>query len=197
MISALLRIKHNTPWLWQCIEAVNGKLTHLRYPRVKETAAGILRDYGTDSYSFSLVEDADIEKLSTFFVEQTDDSLEHFKPHAFDIKTLRRLHRNGGYLMMKITQGDSNEVVGYFFLRYFFNGKAFHGLIVSPKHRGRGLGSMMWKAGTLICRQSKLEMFATVSTHNTPSIESARKGCRVEIMQKLPDDYLLIKCGVK
>lgn len=98
---------------------------------------------------------------------------------------------------MKVTPKKQKEVVGYFFLRCFFIGTAFHGLIVDERYTNRGMGTLMWKISNEICTVYRFKMYATVSKNNLPSLVSAGKATDVKVKKNLPNDFLLIECKRK
>ena len=139
----------------------------------------------------------DIDALIELRKRQRDDYLKYFDPHRFDQPTLEKMVRNKAYVLMKVTPKNQNEVVGYFFLRCFFIGKAFHGLIVDERYINRGMGTLMWRISNEICTANHLKMYATVSKNNIPSLVSAGKSTDVIIKKDLPNDFLLIECKRK
>lgn len=194
MTSLLILIKHRCPRIWRAVERVNGGLFALRCSGFGRTVAEVLDGFTVDGFRFSPVSAEDITALSAFLNRQPADRLEHFDPHGFDADTLRRLYENPAFAMMKVSCGADNRIAGYFFLRCFFIGKAFHGLITDKEFAGRGLGTAMWSVSARICEKSGLRMFATVSKHNAASLASAKRGTDVVVVGELADDYLLIEC---
>ena len=94
--------------------------------------------------------------------------------------------------MFKVTHGG--RIVGYHFLRCFFTGKAFHGLIVADDMAGRGIGTHMWALAADICQRLDLDMQATIHPDNIASLTSCRRGCDTTIIATLPNGYLQVKC---
>lgn len=197
MISLLIYIKHRFSWLWSIVEWLNGWLFRLRYPNFEYYVIDALSCYKNNEFYFEIVEEGDISALSQFFNSQNPERLEHFNPHKFDVDTLERLYRNFSFTMMKISRHADRKIVGYFFLRCFFIGKAFYGMIVDDSCCGRGLGTTIWKLSTQICSRANIRMFVTVSVHNISSLTSARKATEVIVVDKLANDYLLIECRPK
>lgn len=197
MTSILIYLKHNFPWLWRPVEWVNGGLFRLRYPEIRQVAARILESQDNPDLDYSLVTMDDVGALVEFFGRQPEECYACFNPHGFDARSLSRVIRNDAFLTMKITGRTDGRIVGYFFLRCFFIGRAFHGLIVDAWSRGHDYGTSMWAISQQICRECGLKMYATVSTLNLPSIGSARRATAVRIVEMLPDDYLLIECRPK
>lgn len=194
MTSQLIEIKHRCPRVWRAVERVNGWLFGLRCPHFEREVNEVLSRQTMSGFDFSAVTEEDLEALSEFLGRQPQERLVHFDPHGFDVGTLRRLHRNRAFAMMKITSQADNSIAGYFFLRCFFVGRAFHGLLVDGRYGGRGLGTAMWSLSSQICRNSGLRMLATVAKSNEASLSSARRGTEVTVVEELEGGYLLIEC---
>ncbi|MCH5216301.1 MAG: hypothetical protein J1F10_05120 [Muribaculaceae bacterium] len=194
MTSLLILIKHRCPQIWRAVELVNGRLFAWRRPGFGHTVAEVLAEYGGGEFGLAPVAAEDIPALSEFLNRQPAESREHFDPHGFDAGTLTRLLRNPAFAMMKAVRRDDGSLAGYFFLRCFFIGRAFHGLIVDRSCANRGLGTSMWAVSSQICDRCGLRMFATVSRHNGASLASARRGTQVTVTEELAGGYLLVEC---
>lgn len=197
IVSTLIALKKRCSALWQVVEWGNGQLFGLLHPSLSSTASNVLKQHIHYPYQFSLLEQSDVEALAQFLGSQTADTLNYFHPHAFDIATLQRLQRNKAFLMMKVTDTRSNQMVGYFFLRCFFIGRAFHGLIVDSSAKHQGIGSNMWKLASEICQQDGLRMFATISSDNAASYSSCKRGTDERMVELLANGYLLVECKAK
>lgn len=88
---------------------------------------------------------------------------------------------------------DKNELVGYCFLRCFFNKQAFRGKIVDVEHQGRGIAKKMGIVMTEICKKMKFRIFATISKDNVKSIASSKAVNEMKIIKELPDNYLYVE----
>ena len=194
MTGFLVSIKHNHPVIWEFVESVNGVLFRLFYGNVSARAAAVLEGNSVAGCGFDLVHENDLPGLENFLQSQTPETLKWFNPHGFDTRTLRRLFKNPAFIMMKVYQEDGGSTAGYFFLRCFFIGQAFAGLIVDPKWQNRGIGSRIWKLQSEICTECRLRMRATVSSENKSSIASCRNGTTVSGMQQLDNGYLAMEC---
>ncbi len=194
MISLFIYLKHHCSWLWTQVERMNGWLFGLRYSDLPVKSEGILAGHICGTFEFSLVNKKDLPSLSDFLNRMPVEYLACFNPHDFDRNTLKRLFANKAFLMMKITKKDDGEIVGYYFLRCFFIGKAFHGLLVDKMYSNRGLGTAMWTLSMEICHTVGLRMFATVSSRNVASLRSVSKATHVRMVEELPDGYQLIEC---
>jgi len=192
MTGFLVRIKHKFPSLWRLVERVNGFLMRLRYPDLPEKAKLAAASVSYHGLHWSIVTPDDAEEMSSFLNSIPADRLKHFNPHPFDSDTLRRIASNRSFVMFKVY--NQKGIVGYHFLRCFFIGKAFHGLIVDSSYCGKGIGTAMWALGAEICHLAGLRMFATISEANLPSLASCRRGCSATIVKRINGGYLLISC---
>ena len=197
MISLLIYIKHRFSWLWSIIEWLNGWLFAMIYPKFFDCVHEVLSGFHNEKISPSIITHGDIAGLEKLWENQSAQYLSYFEPHPFDAKTLNRLLKNKSFAMMKMTDNTSGRIIGYFFLRCFFTGKAFHGLMVDEHYNNYGIGMTMWALSAQICNKARMKMFATVSEHNIASITSARKATEVTVVDKLANDYLLIECRPK
>ncbi len=196
MIAFFLVIKRKCPGLWNRMEDVNGLLFRIRYRRLPEKAAEILKRQEVSGYRFSLLEETDLPELEVFLNAQPDNNLKWFHPHPFDAKTLRRLWRNPAFLMMKVTVPDG-RMAGYFFLRGFFIGRAFTGLIVDQAHQNQGIGTVIWVSCADICHAAGLKMQATIAPENQPSVKSCHRATEVRQIADLDDGYMAVQCSPK
>ena len=196
MIRFLVAFKRKCPWIWNRIEDLNGLLFRLRYRNIGRIAGDVLGKVDVSSCRFSLLEKTEIPALEALLAGQPEGYLSWFAPHRFDRDTLERLFRNPAFLMMKVTAPDGS-MTGYFFLRCFFIGRAFAGLMVDRGWQNRGIGTAIWAACADICHRMGLTMQATISTENKPSISSCRKGTDFREIQELDGHYLAVECKQK
>lgn len=194
MIALLIYLKHRFPFLWRMVDVINGLLFGLRYGMFRFQVARILQAYHATDFRLAPLEEADLSTLHVFLTSQPEESLRYFAPHPFDLHTLKRLHSNRAFLMMKAIDKFTERFAGYFFLRGFFIGRAFHGLIVDAAMRGKGIGTAMWGVSEQICRACDIAMYATISRHNPASIISAARGTTLKLEKILADDFLLVRC---
>lgn len=189
--SLLVKIKHRFPGLWRGVERVNGIVVRLRYGDVNTKADAVI----AEAEGWSLVTEEDIPALSAFLLAIPEERKAHFDPHPFDIAGLRHIFRSGSFIMLIVR--EEGEIIGYHFLRLFATGTAFHGLTVAESHGGRGIGTRMWALGARIASALGMEMRATISEANLPSLASCRRGCDTRVLERLPGGYLLLKCKPK
>ena len=198
MTSIYIFIKHHLKSVWGLVESINGPLTGKRYPNIRKKSEEVLKHISFSPFVFSLITKEDLKHLVEFRQRQRQEYLTYFDPHSFDLKTLGKMLDNPAYVMMKVTQESAHEVIiGYFFMRCFFIGKVFHGLIVDENFKNRGIGTEMWRVTNEICDSLGLRMYATVSFHNQASLNSAKKATDVRITKNLFNDFYLIECKTK
>ena len=109
----------------------------------------------------------------------------------FDEKSLKKLINRKSHIM--ILAKKENQIVGYMFLRCFFNGKCFRGKVVDYRWRGKGIAVLMGELSTDIASALKLRMFGTISKNNASSLHSSQASNKIRILEELPDDYLYIE----
>ncbi|MCH5229139.1 MAG: GNAT family N-acetyltransferase [Muribaculaceae bacterium] len=182
------------PAIWHLAEKVNSFLGGVRYKQLKGKSAEVLQNKFLEGFSFSVVQPQDIPAIIEMYTGQNPEYIKNFNPHPFNSKTLKEMSGNNAYSLMKVTEEASGELAGYFFIRSFFVGKAFHGLITAEKFANRGIGSAMWKISMEICHSVGLRMFATMSRDNKASYKSARNGTDVNIVDHLENNFILIEC---
>ncbi len=183
--------------MWRLIEWLNGWLFLLFYGKMDETTAPILKGHTSKGFDFSLVAKDDITELARFLQSQPAEHMRYFKPHDFHESTLKRLHENKAFVMMKVRDTTDNRVVGYFFLRCFCVGKAFHGFVVGKGNEGRGMGTAMMACNVEICRRKGLRLFSTASAENEASLKASGKISDIHTTKQLNNGYMLIEWSVK
>ena len=197
MTSLFIKIKHRFPGIWNVTEKVNGKLFSFRYKDLKRITHDVLKEYKKEGFVYLPITQDDVESLIEFRNNQDNEYLIYFDPHPFNRTTLINLIENESYSLMKIVDEKTSSIVGYFFIRGFFIGKAFHGLITDKNYVNQGLGASMWRISMEICKQLGIKMYATVSKNNLPSLKSANNATEVRVAGKLENDFILIECQPK
>lgn len=183
-------IQSKLPFVWNGIEGMNSILFSAKYRGKLKTIPSILESI-TGEYTLSEVQEKDIFSLKEFFAAQPEQAFSYFKPHGFDEKSLRRLVRRKSQLMLVAKQ--DGQIVGYAFLRCFFNNKCFRGKIVDYRHRGKGIAVLLGKATTAISQSLGIRMFGTISKDNIASMVSSEASNTIKIVKELPNDYLYIE----
>lgn len=86
-----------------------------------------------------------------------------------------------------VTEGKN--IVGYFFLRCFVNGKCFRGKIVHKDRQGRGIAKLMGIAMTKVAECLDIRMFGSISPDNYASMASAKASNDIKIHKTLENGY--------
>ena len=190
----MYRIAHwlqkRLPFVWRLVELLNSFLFSIRYRKGLSSINDVLIPY-QDDYSIRLAEHGDVDRLVTFFNEQPEEAFKFFNPHPFDAKTIARLIKNKAYLFFVVLKEE--QIVGYFFLRCFFNGKCFRGKIVDYRWRNRGIAKLMGKVSTDVAVHLGLRIFGTISKDNVASMASSSAVNEIKIIEYLPNDFVYIE----
>ena len=94
---------------------------------------------------------------------------------------------------MFCVRDSENRIIGYFFLRCFFIGKAFLGKMVDVNAQGKGIGTQMCLCAMDIAKALGLRMFETISKDNIASLRSTEKVLDVRIVEEMDNNYLYIE----
>ena len=181
-------IKNRFPYLWDCVEKVNEWLFILRYGKRLD---GTVKEKQEGPFCYRMLVEEDAEKLAGFFAHQPEDAFVYFNPHKFDPKTIKRLLRNRSFLAYGAF--DGKKLIGYYFLRAFFVGKAYLGKMVDVDCRGKGIGKQMCINAMDVATVLGMHMCETISKNNLSSLYSTQKVLDVKVLEELPDDYLYIE----
>lgn len=101
------------------------------------------------------------------------------------------MHADPAFLMF----GAYSEqgMVGYFFLRCFWNRKCFVGRLIDEPFEGQGIGRVMNQIMYHTAWWSGFRCMTTVSKHNNAIMRSHERNPHARFRQPLPNDYLLIE----
>lgn len=189
MVKILIHLKKQFPSLWRIIEYINGEIFKILFSKyMYHNADNILLEYKNENYQYRFLSEADIKPLNELFLRQNQEQFRFFKPHEFDINTLRRLFKNPSFLMFGVF--DKSELAGYFFLRCFFNKKSFTGRIVDEKYQGKGISKRMGKILHKIAWDSNFRVFGTASRDNFKSINSYKTINNFKIIKELENNFI-------
>ncbi len=195
MLKLLLYIKHRLSFIWSIIEWINSAFFNLLYGRKLKKCLSSVFDDNRTLYEYRLLCKNDMPLLCEFFKDQPDDSYEYFKPHGFDLASLCRKNRDKSFIM--IGAFDGGQLIGYCFLRCFFNKQSFRGKIVDYRYQGRGIAKQMGRLTSSICHELGSRLFATISKDNVKSIASSKAVNTVKVIKELPDNYLYVEYLLK
>lgn len=162
-------LRDRCSWIWDGIELLNSYLFYMRYGRRLKGIEDILRKY-QGRYNVVILHKEDTPMAVDFFKRQPEEAFRFFRPHEFNERTLRKLERSRSFLTYLVK--EDKEIVGYFFLRCYFIGKAFRGYLVDYKHRNMGISKLTAKVMTDITEQIGIPSFGTVAPENIASMKS-------------------------
>ena len=188
-------IKDKCSFLWDAVEWGNASLFALLYKDKLRGLPEVLDKMSNDAITVRATQEKDVEKLVAFFAEQPESAFEFFNPHSFDKTSVFKVLNNKAFQTFVVTEGEN--IVGYFFLRSFVNGKCFRGRMADHKSRGKGIGKLMAKAIEEIAIFEGLRMFASISSENLASLNSAKAVSDVRIIKTLENGYYYIECTPK
>jgi hypothetical protein len=148
----------------------------------------VLQTYSQNEFRIEALAPSNVEALASFFSEQPEESFDYFKPHGFDVQSLKKLAADKSFLAYVVRTDDA--VVGYFFLRGFFMGKCYRGYITDYRWRRKGINKLMGQCATDIAVLLNIPMFGTISPDNEASMKSAQAVNDVKIIETLKNgDY--------
>lgn len=187
-------IRDKFGFLWEMVESVNGWLFACRYRSKLKGVNEVLAPLSTE-YTVRQTMETDVIPLVQFFKEQPEEAFEFFKPHEFEEKSVRKIVKNRAFQTFVVVDGE--RLLGYFFLRSFFNGKSFRGRMADYRTRGMGIGKLMAKAIEQVAVYEGLRMFASISPENLASLESAKAVSDVKVIKTLENGYYYIEVTPK
>lgn len=181
------------PWLWDLVDAINSCFFSLRYGRrLKDIESKVMKKYASETcYEICRMREVDASQLADFFAVQPEEAYKYFKPHKFDVTSIRKLQRNKSFLAYLVL--DEGKIVGYCFNRSFFHGRGFRGRMVDMDYRGNGLGTTMNRLLNDVGFGIGLRLFETVSKDNVASYRSAMSASNVKVVEELPHNELYLE----
>ena len=177
-------LQTRTPWLWEGIETLNGMVCGWKMGDVQG-----LRSCLPDGIRIAETDDAG--KLADFFARQPEESFKWFRPHGFDVGTMRKLLGRKSYIIYVLEEED--VIIGYAFLRCFINGKCFLGKMVDVNHQGKGVCTKLCKVGMDIAQKTGFRMFESINKENIGSMKASQKACDVIVVEELEGGDVLIE----
>ena len=185
--------RDNMPWLWDLIDVLNSFLFTMCYARRLRliSGEGIIIKGLPLKFKIVPIREIPTEQLVAFFAHQPKEAFEFFKPHGFDVKSIKKLQRNKAFLAYVLL--DGHQISGYCFNRSFFHGKGFRGRMVDIDYRGMGLGIMMNRILNKVGFGIGLKVFETVNKDNSASYRSAMSASNVRILEELDGKDLYLE----
>lgn len=192
MIRFFLFIKYKLPLVWLLIEQVNGLFFHLKYGfKLKNQLKIFCENYSIDNIIYKFIENNHLVALNILLTELELSQKKYFEAHSYTLHGLSLQLSNRSLIMLGCFNND--ELIGYFFLRCFFNKKCFIGRLVHKDFRSKGIGRTM---NTIMYRaawQSGFRVYATLSAENQLVMQSHRNNPYMHILKELPDNYMLVE----
>jgi hypothetical protein len=192
LVRLLLYIKHHLTFIWQLVEWLNSSLFKLLYGRrIEKIIPEILKVHDLPGFSFQRLYLEDLPALKLLLDKQARRRLDYFRPHGFDEKTLLKVSNNPAFIMLGVYKGP--DMVGYFFLRCFWNSKCFVGRLIDENWEGKGVGRVMNNIMYDLGWSSGFRIFATISKNNHMVMRSHANNPAIVVLRELKNDFLLVE----
>lgn len=191
ILSIVKTIREKLPFIWNLIEWVNGEVISILYlKKIKKTTEKVF-DLVISDYEYRVLREDDLSALCLMLSMQPKNFDIFFKPHDFDIESLRKVFKNKAFLMFGVF--DKDKIIGYFFIRFFANRKAFRGKMVDVNFQGRGIAKNMGRIMTDVALGAGFRLFATISKDNLSSLASSKAVNEIRIVAELDNNYIYIE----
>ena len=188
----LLFIKHRLPWLWVVVDWLNARLYNLLHRRCMAIESDqVFAEFALEGFEFRPLGNGDLHSVEDLLQRQGAERLRYFQPHGFDQISLSRMLKNPAFLMFGVFRGQT--LVGYFFLRCFWNRKCFVGRLIDQPWEGQGIGRVMNRIMYEIAWRSGFRCMTTISKDNTSIMRSHRNNPHARTIGQLANGYLLVE----
>lgn len=188
----LLYLKHHFPIIWNWVEWLNSMLFRILHrEKFRQVSEAVTGEYSLTGFVFRQLEQEDLSELEKLLSSQSPERVVWFKPHAFDLHTLKKIHANPAFLMMGAF--ENSRMVGYFFLRCFWNRKCFVGRLIDEHYEGKGIGRVMNNIMYNTAWRSGFRCLSTISKNNKLVMRSHAHNKAMKVLKSLPNDYLLVE----
>ena len=187
------------PWLWNLVDIMNSALFQIRYGKrlrnIEKVKLLAFENHFVKKGKYRVVPIRDIKAdvMTNFFSRQPTEAYRFFKPHGFDVKSIKKLQKNRAFIGYVLEDVVNGRIAGYCFNRSFFHGKGFRGRMVDMDYRGRGLGTMMNYLLNEVGFGIGLRLFETVSKDNVASYKSAISASPFRVVEELPQNELFLE----
>lgn len=194
-------LRDHCGWIWELAEGANSLAFKIRYGSKLKRVPKVLENYNTEEMCVRVAEVKDAEALAAFFAQQPEEDFKYFRPHEFDVQTLRKLLNRTSFLMfvveplkpLETTHPLASSPWGYFFLRSFVHGQSYLGKMVDHEHQGKGIGKLMCKAAMDVALCLGVRMFESINRDNMASMRSTGAVLKQVILEELEHGDLLIE----
>jgi len=188
----LIFIKHHFGFLWRLIEWSNGIVFNLLFKnRLEKVLPKSFNELPVTSFSFRRLDPSEAFSLYDLIRSQKASDLDYFRPHSFDLTSIKKQFNVRSFLLMGTF--DEDKLVGYFFLRFFANKKCFVGRLIDENYRGRGIGPVMNKIMYETAWRMGFRCLSTISRLNTAVMRAHAQNKSIVILKELKNDYLLVE----
>lgn len=190
-------LRDHCGWIWNLAEGMNSLAFGIRYAKGLKRVPEVLRQYDTETLRFHEARVEDAEALAGFFARQPEEDYKFFRPHGFDVDSLRSLLKRTSFIMFVVEslteESRDKRIVGYFFLRSFVHRQSYLGKMVDHNSQGQGIGKLMCKAAMDVALTVGVRMFESINRRNPASMRSTGSVLRQVVLQELEDGDLLIE----
>lgn len=190
----LLYIKHHCSFIWYIIEKTNDVIFYVMFGKKLETILANVFDSVIrvgDKLTIRVLQIKDASSIFTLLANQKEKDIRYFKPHKFDLKSIKSQLKKRSFLMMGVFANE--QLVGYFFLRFFVNKKCFVGRLTDAEYRGQGIGKLMNKIMYQIAWDMNFRCMSTISKTNKLVMRAHKNNSAIKIIKELKNDYLLVE----
>ncbi len=158
---------------------------------MREQADAAFKEFTMSNYQFRMIDSCHLELLYDLIHRQSATRLDYFRPHNFERNDLEKVNRNSAFMMFGVFHQD--YLVGYFFLRCFWNRKCFVGRLIDEPFEKQGIGRMMNQIMYQTAWRSGFRVFTTVSQDNEQVMRSHANNPTARIVKPLANRYLLVE----
>ena len=192
MEKILLYIKHRVVFIWRLIEWTNDLLYIITYKsKVDNNLSVLFRKFSHPQFIFRRLKLSDSDEIHRFIHSQNSSDLTYFQPHKFDQHSINKKLNQKSFIMMGVFDGE--KMVGYFFLRMFFNKKCFVGRLIDYEYRGKGIGKIMNDIMYNTSWSSNFRCLSTISKENSAVMKAHSKNSSMKLIKELNNNYLLVE----
>jgi len=159
--------------------------------RVNRISNEVFSKYKHRDFQFRIFTPNDLNSLKKLLDRQNPADLKYFNPHGFSDHEIQKTFQNPAFIMMGAFK--DSDLVGYFFLRFFWNKKCFVGRLVDSKYQAKGIGKVMNDIMYNIAWGSGFRCLSTISKNNKAVMTAHAKNKTMRVLKKLENDYLLVE----
>jgi hypothetical protein len=188
----LLFIKHRIPWLWIGIDWLNARLYGiLQQDNMAQKAERAFDQFKLAGFEFRPLVESELYDLKALLERQKSERLDYFRPHDFDYASLRKMYANPAFLMFGVF--SEQRMIGYFFLRCFWNRKCFVGRLLDQPFEGKGIGRVMNQIMYNTAWWSGFRCFTSISRNNRWIMRAHAKNPHAKFISDLANGYQLVE----